>query len=132
VAPDLPSVLVDTAAVKKALVNIMQNGANAMADGGGTLTVEALAEADGVAFRISDTGPGIAPEVRDKIFNPFFTTRPEGTGLGLPIANKVVEGHGGHIRVENGEHGGAVFTLWFPRAVGTAPAGGRTQVGEQA
>jgi PAS domain S-box-containing protein len=132
VDPDLPHVLVDRGAVKKALVNIMQNGANAMADSGGTLTVEAVAEDDGVAFRIRDTGPGIAPEVRDKIFNPFFTTRPEGTGLGLPIANKVVEGHGGHIRVENGEHGGAVFTLWFPRAVGTTPAAGRTQVGEQA
>jgi len=132
VADDLPNVLVDPSAVRKALVNIMQNGANAMAETGGTLTVEAAAESDGVAFRIRDTGPGIAPEVRDKIFNPFFTTRPEGTGLGLPIANKVVEGHGGHIRVENGEHGGAVFTLWFPRAVGAVPAAGRTQVGEQA
>jgi len=132
VAPDLPHVLVDPSAVRKALVNIIQNGANAMGEAGGTLTAEAVAEADGVAFRIRDTGPGIAPEVRDKIFNPFFTTRPEGTGLGLPIANKVVEGHGGHIRVENGEDGGAVFTLWFPRAVGTAPAASRTQVGDQA
>jgi signal transduction histidine kinase len=132
VGADLPNVLVDPAAVKKALVNIMQNGANAMGTAGGTLTVEALTADDGVAFRISDTGPGIPPEVRDRIFNPFFTTRPEGTGLGLPIANKVVEGHGGHIHVENGEHGGAVFTLWFPRAVGATPVASRTHAGEQA
>jgi two-component system sensor histidine kinase HydH len=121
VTPHLPAVFVDPAAVKKALINILQNGAIAMGEDGGTLTVQAFAQGDGVAFRVADTGPGIPAEIRDKIFNPFFTTRADGTGLGLPIANKVVEGHGGRMHVENGDPGGAVFTLWFP-AGRAAPA----------
>ncbi len=113
----LPQVAMDRTQVKKALVNIIQNGVNAMGDVhtlGGTLYVTAEDVAGGVAFRITDTGPGVPDDVRKKMFNPFFTTRAEGTGLGLSIANKVVEGHGGHIEVENTGAHGARFSLWFP------------------
>lgn len=128
--PDLPAVFIDPGAVKQALINIIQNGATAMGEAGGVLTVEAEADNSGVAFRVADTGPGIPAEIRDKIFNPFFTTRADGTGLGLPIANKVVEGHGGRMHVENGERGGAVFTLWFPGGSPAPAAPGRNKVGE--
>jgi PAS domain S-box-containing protein len=130
VAPELPVILVDAGAVKQALINIIQNAAIAMATSGGDLTVAVQPQGEGVAFRVADTGPGIPAEIRDKIFNPFFTTRAEGTGLGLPIANKVVEGHGGRMHVENGERGGAVFTLWFPTEAITTPVPARNQVGE--
>ncbi len=112
----LPQVAMDRAQVKKALVNVIQNGVNAMGGdkASGTLYVTASDEAGGVAFRITDSGPGVPDSVRDKIFNPFFTTRAEGTGLGLSIATKVVEGHGGRIEVENTGAHGARFTLWFP------------------
>jgi len=113
IADDLPEVIMDGIQVKKALVNIIQNGVNAMGDAGGDMQVSASAERGGVAFRVTDSGPGVPDAVRNKIFNPFFTTRAEGTGLGLSIANKVVEGHGGRIEVSN-TPSGARFTLWFP------------------
>jgi nitrogen fixation/metabolism regulation signal transduction histidine kinase len=111
-ADAMPQVILDEGQVKKALVNVMQNGINAMG-GEGVLNVEAIPEHGGITFRISDSGPGIPEAVRDKIFNPFFTTRAEGTGLGLSIVNKVVQSHGGRIQVENTQQG-ARFTLWFP------------------
>lgn len=114
VADDVPAIPLDPAQVRRALVNILQNGVIAMGDEGGRLTAQLQVQGDGLAFRIHDSGPGIPEEVGDKVFNPFFTTRPEGTGLGLAIANKVVEGHGGRIHVENPKGGGARFTLWFP------------------
>jgi len=113
IGDNLPKVMMDGIQVKKALINIIQNGVHAMGDAGGSLKVTACVERGGVAFRITDSGPGVPDAVRDKIFNPFFTTRAEGTGLGLSIANKVVEGHGGRIEVSN-THEGARFTLWFP------------------
>ncbi|MBI5137599.1 MAG: PAS domain-containing protein [Nitrospirae bacterium] len=114
VADGLPALEMDRIQVKQALVNIMQNGVHAMEPDGGTLFVEAMEDKGGVAFRVTDTGPGVPDEVRDKVFNPFFTTRAEGTGLGLSIASKVVAGHGGRIELENTREHGARFTLWFP------------------
>ncbi|MFQ5508628.1 MAG: ATP-binding protein [Leptospirillia bacterium] len=114
VEPGLPPLYVDPAQVRQALINIIQNAVVVMGEDGGEILLTAGRERGGVAFQVADTGPGIPDEVRDKMFNPFFTTRAEGTGLGLPIANKVVEGHGGEIRVENRKQRGARFTLWFP------------------
>ncbi|MDH5525799.1 MAG: ATP-binding protein [Nitrospirota bacterium] len=112
----LPEVRMDPAQVKNALVNIIQNAATAMGPEGGQLDVAMAPEGNGIEIRVQDSGPGIPQELREKIFNPFFTTRADGTGLGLPIANKVVEGHAGRIRVESPRSGGACFVIWLPTA----------------
>jgi len=71
---------------------------------------------DGIEVRIEDSGPGIPAELREQIFNPFVTTKKTGVGLGLSIVSRIVDGHHGTIRVENGDNGqpGARFVLFFP------------------
>jgi len=73
-----------------------------------------------VEIRVADNGPGIAPELLDQVFEPFVTTKEpgKGTGLGLAVAARLIDAMGGTIRVENGEQGGAVFTIVLPAAVG--------------
>jgi hypothetical protein len=67
-----------------------------------------------VELRLADTGPGVAEELREEIFNPFVTTKKTGVGLGLSIVSKIIDGHHGSIHVKNAPGGGAVFTLFFP------------------
>ena len=74
----------------------------------------------GCSIEVSDSGPGIAPEVKAKLFTPFFTTRPGGTGLGLSVVQHIAVRHRGHVHAENGSNGGARFTLWLP--IGGEPA----------
>ncbi len=83
---------------------------------GGTLTVRSSREEDRVRVEILDTGPGIGEENLEKIFSPFFTTKPEGegTGLGLSVGYGIIEEHGGEIKAENREEGGAAFTIVLP------------------
>jgi signal transduction histidine kinase len=78
---------------------------------------------EGVEVRIADSGPGIAPELREQIFNPFVTTKKSGVGLGLSIVSKIIDGHHGSIRVESssqnaetGEKRGACFIVFLPAA----------------
>lgn len=101
----------------QALVNLFRNAAQAM-DGVGTLSVTAAPHDAGVAIVVRDTGPGIAAEQIDRIFNPFFTTRHTGTGLGLAIVHRIIDAHGGSIAVHN--DGGAVFTLTLPTSQAAA------------
>lgn len=113
---------VDPILVRNALFNLIHNAVQAAPTG--TVTVSlALDEQDGVAgcrIAVSDSGPGIAPEVADKLFNPLFTTRPDGTGLGLSIAQHIAALHHGYIRAENNPGGGAIFTMWLPTQGHTA------------
>ncbi len=95
------------------LMNLMINAQQAMADGG-RLKIVTLHEADRVKLLISDTGHGIPKEMQQKVFEPFFTTKPLGKGMGLSVAHGMIEGHGGHIRVESQEGEGATFILTFP------------------
>jgi signal transduction histidine kinase len=76
-----------------------------------------------VITTIRDNGPGIAPDVVDKVFQPFFTTRPGGTGLGLSIVQKVIVSHNGRVAAANHADGGAVFTITFP-----IPVAARTRI----
>ena len=102
---------VDEILMRQALTNLIRNALDAMPDGG-ELEVSCLALPEGtVEIRISDTGPGIPKENREKIFLPFFTTKPKGTGMGLALVQKIVLAHGGRIRVENGESGGTTFVI---------------------
>lgn len=116
-APDasLPLAPLDAERMTQALLNLFLNAIQAM-DRGGVLTVAARAEGDParLALHVADTGAGMAPEVVASIFNPYFTTRPTGTGLGLAIVHRVVEGHGGEIKVESRPGAGTTFTIMLP------------------
>jgi len=112
-ADNLPPVMMDAEQMKQALLNLILNGIEAMPDGG-RLTISAGREGEELLLAIRDTGKGIDPAVRDKLFSPFVTTKARGTGLGLAIAHRLVSQHGGRITAEDWEEGGAVFQTWLP------------------
>lgn len=112
--PDLPQTVADPKQLLQVLLNLMLNGVEAMPDGG-QLQVATRCTLEDVEIRIADTGPGIDPEVAERIFEPFFTRKPRGTGLGLPISKSLIEQLGGTIHVANAAEGGAVFTVVVPR-----------------
>jgi signal transduction histidine kinase len=116
---DIPSVSLDAAQVREALWNLLVNAVEAM-PGGGTLevTVERSGRNDGfVDVLVADSGKGIRPEDREKIFQPFHTTKADGTGLGLAHVQRVVEAHSGEVAVESREGPGSTFRLRFPAQV---------------
>jgi signal transduction histidine kinase len=103
-----PEVRVDVARFKRCVMNLVLNGAQAMPSGG-PLRVD-LAPRDGrVRLAVTDGGPGVPPEVRDRIFEPFVTTKQDGVGLGLALTKRIVEDHGGAIGFEPAERG---TTFW--------------------
>jgi len=112
---DLPPVLGDGERLRQVFTNIVLNAVQAM-DGQGELTLEGKSEADCVEIGIRDSGCGIPPELREKIFNPFFTTKKRGTGLGLSISYGIVKAHGGDIAVESAEGQGSRFLIRLPVA----------------
>ena len=117
----VPAVHADPDLLSQVLLGLLANAAEA-APRGGTIRLEA-AVADGVVqLTVTDSGPGIAPELRPRVFEPFFTTRPRGTGLGLAIARQIVEAHGGRIDAGDAAGGGACFTVALPAAGGAALA----------
>lgn len=101
--------------IKQALLNLVLNALQAMPDGG-LLVVSSRNLAREVRITVSDSGPGIAAEDRERIFNPFVTTRATGTGLGLAITQRIVQGHEGHILLESTPGEGASFTICLPLA----------------
>ncbi|KXH79816.1 ATP-binding protein [Sporosarcina sp. HYO08] len=101
--------------IKQVLLNLFKNSLEAMSPGG-TLTIELVEnEKEQLVLTIGDTGAGISAKQIDRIFTPFFTSKVDGTGLGLPFVKKTVEEHGGKIAVESEEGKGTVFTLVFPQ-----------------
>ncbi len=124
-APDLQPVLADPQAMQRALANLIDNAAEAMnASFHRVLRVEtSLSERSGMAeLLISDTGPGLSPEVRERLFLPYFSTKQRGTGLGLAIAAKIVQDHHGTIRAEQRGASGACFVIELPLARISEPA----------
>jgi len=113
-APDLPPVAVDALQVQQVLGNLITNGAQAMPEGG-TLTIETARAEGGARVAVSDTGVGIAPENLEKIFQPLFTTKAKGIGLGLAVAKGLAEANGGTIRVESAPGRGSRFLVVFPQ-----------------
>ncbi|MBU4594733.1 MAG: histidine kinase [Desulfomicrobium sp.] len=111
----LPRVPLDPERLTQALLNLFLNAVQAM-DQGGTLRITAAPEneAGGVVLRIADTGHGMAAELVPDIFNPYFTTKSSGTGLGLAIVHRIIEAHGGEIKVDSVVGQGTVFTLLLP------------------
>ena len=111
--PGLPDALLDRRQIKQMLLNLAENAKAAMPEGG-TLTV-AAAYADGdIVLTVSDSGTGIPPENLGKIFQPYFSTRETGTGLGLTIAYKIIREHRGEISVDSGEGRGTGFRIVLP------------------
>lgn len=103
----------DNTQMQQVMLNIIQNGFHAM-ERGGTLTFDCAREDKLLVFKITDTGKGIPPEHLSKIFNLYFTTKADGTGMGLSMAHQIVAEHGGRIEVESEIGKGTVFTLRIP------------------
>jgi len=112
-AADLPTVLLDREAFHGALLNFVINAQEAMPDGG-QLVVRTNHTADGVALDLIDTGCGMDKDTLAQIFDAFFSTKPAGTGLGLPTARKIIEAHGGEILVQSELGRGTQFTIRLP------------------
>ncbi len=120
-APDIPPVPMDREQMKQVFLNLMLNAIQAM-ERGGHLKVairwKSAPSGDGgrsmAEISVQDTGPGMEEDIRSKIFEPFFSTKEEGIGLGLPIAQRIVEEHGGQIQVESRAGEGTTFTVILP------------------
>jgi signal transduction histidine kinase len=97
---ELPLIKMDPERLTQAFINIMKNGMQAMGRGG-TLRIETKSIRDGVEVTISDSGSGIPSEQMEKIFNYYYTTKEKGVGLGLPIAHRIIEAHGGQLKIES-------------------------------
>jgi len=121
---ELSDAAVDENLCEQVFVNLIQNGYDAMGETGGKLrisiAVSARDDRRGLEVRIQDSGPGIAPEIREQIFNPFFTTKKSGVGLGLSIVSKIVDEHRGSIELLDRQsirgESGACFVIFLPFA----------------
>jgi signal transduction histidine kinase len=114
-ARPLPAVEADPNLVRQAILNLLVNAQQVMASGG-EITVRTRENGRYVKLSVSDNGPGIPAEHREKIFNLYFSTKPGGTGLGLPMVKKIVEEHGGEIEVESEPGRGATFTICLKKS----------------
>jgi len=118
--PDL-FIRADSGHLKQVLINLVRNGADAI-DGTGTITLRARAGRSGratetVILEVTDTGKGIPPEAEKRLFDPFFSTKETGTGLGLPIAARIVEKHGGTLQYQTQPGHGTTFGVVLPREI---------------
>jgi nitrogen fixation/metabolism regulation signal transduction histidine kinase len=123
--PELPRVLADSEAIKRALANLIDNAAEATQDSmlrEIEISTAVVPGRDAVEIVIGDTGPGVTPELKEKLFLPYFSTKKRGTGLGLAIVGRIVEDHHGSIRVEENEPTGARFILELPVAAEGVPS----------
>ncbi len=116
-SPDISPFSLDAELMERVFYNLLANAAQATA-AGGAVTVKTRREGDTAEISVIDRGEGIEPKVMDSIFNPFFTTKPEGVGLGLAICSKIVDQHGGKIAVESERGKGSVFRVYLPMGDG--------------
>lgn len=115
-SPRLPLVRADADQMKQVFVNLISNAVQAMEGTGGRILVSATTDGSAVTISVADTGPGIPPEDVEKVFDPFFSTRDEGTGLGLTIVHRIIDEHGGHIDVSSTKGRGTKFNVTLPAA----------------
>jgi signal transduction histidine kinase len=112
-----PRARVDAAQLRQCLINLVRNGAEAVASkGGGHVTIHTGRRGDQVALEVVDDGPGIATEALPRLFDPFFSTKEGGSGLGLALSQQIIRDHGGSITVDSGPGRGARFTVLVPAA----------------
>jgi PAS domain S-box-containing protein len=112
-ARNLTATPVDATQMQQVLVNLIKNAAQAMTTSG-TLTLQTGENSDGVWISVADTGGGILPEQISRIFEPFYTTKKRGSGLGLMIVQRIVRAHGGKIELESRVGRGTTFRIWLP------------------
>jgi len=118
----------DPDALEQLFLNLLINAAEALEDGG-TATVLVVLDADEVIIQIHDDGPGMPPDVQDRAFEPLFSTRTEGTGLGLPIARRIAVAHGGGIHIESAPGSGTTVEVRLPRSIRRIDVTARTDSG---
>jgi len=111
--PNLTATLVDAAQLQQVLVNLIKNAAQAMTTGG-TLTLQTGETGDAVWVSVTDTGGGIPQDQVNRIFEPFYTTKKKGTGLGLMIVQRIVRAHNGRIELDSHVGRGTTFRIWLP------------------
>ena len=117
-AADLPKITADRVQLQQVLMNLMLNGIEAMKETGGVLTVKTGGGEGGrVLISVSDTGVGLPAGRADEVFNAFFTTKPQGSGMGLAISRSIVESHGGRLWATSHDGRGATFHFTLPTAV---------------
>jgi signal transduction histidine kinase len=117
-APDLSACRVDAQMIEQVLVNLITNACQAMEGAGGAklLEIASAVQDGGIVLRVSDSGPGVPSSLREKVFDPFFTTRKEGSGIGLSFCHRIIADHGGSLRVGTSRWGGAEFRIELPAA----------------
>jgi signal transduction histidine kinase len=115
------SLYADRGMLRRALLNLVLNALDVMPEGG-ELTITGWQEEHCYELEVADSGPGFPRDSRDKLFDPFYTTKNHGTGLGLAIVGRIAEVHGGHVVATNCPEGGAAFTLQIPHAARRAAA----------
>jgi len=111
-----PAVSADAELLKTVFLNLLLNAAHAM-QGRGTIRVTMTAVGEGCRVAFADSGPGIPPEVLEKVFTPFFTTKSRGTGLGLPTAKRIIEAHRGTIEIACPPGGGTTVHIDLPAQI---------------
>ncbi len=109
----VPNVVIDQTQIKQVFLNLIKNAVESM-PGGGTLTLETLEEDEHVKINITDTGEGMTAEIMQNIFVPFFTTKVDGTGVGLAVSQKIVDDHSGFIKVKSSLQEGTTFSIYLP------------------
>ena len=111
--------MIDKIQLQQVLVNLMRNAIEAMeASEHRELTIASNKDGDErVAISVVDTGPGIDPEIADRLFQPFITTKPQGMGVGLSICRSIVEGHGGRLTMAARPEGGTIFHFSLPAVI---------------
>jgi signal transduction histidine kinase len=114
-AVDLPTVTADRVQLQQVLMNLILNGIDAMKDAGGELRIKTELEQDGqLLISVSDAGVGLPADKADQIFNAFFTTKPQGSGMGLAISRSIIEPHGGRLGANTNDRQGATFQFTLP------------------
>jgi len=109
-----PLIEADGELLKQVILNLCKNGIEAMGEGGVlTIRLSGLSESGFLSLEVEDQGPGIHPRAKEKIFDPFYTTKENGTGLGLPVCKRIIQDLRGEIRVLSGERG-AIFQVLIP------------------
>ena len=108
--PDVVNISVDTLRLEQVIINLVLNAIESSTEGG-TVAVTLSPSPKGLILDVSDSGCGIPFAKRQKVFNPFFTTKKEGTGLGLPIVKKIVEAHGWSLQILDNDYGGTIFRI---------------------
>jgi len=114
--PELPEVLADVNQLRQALLNILRNAVEALGSAGGALRIQAAVDGKFVRVDLVDDGPGMDAEHVARIFDPFFSTKEAGSGLGLPLTHQVIVEHGGRITCTSSPGVGTTFSIWLPTA----------------